>query len=89
MKLFPPSFSSDKGSPRAKAAPAKRTSQPQTRAAPNNGSSLNEADSSNSSKQQPQQQQGKAAPDSKIEDWWAQFETSVWDQVLESFSSHH
>jgi len=25
--------------------------------------------------------QQKANPDSKIEDWWAQFETSVWDQA--------
>jgi hypothetical protein len=24
---------------------------------------------------------GAKPPDSKIEDWWAQFETSIWDQV--------
>jgi hypothetical protein len=29
----------------------------------------------------PQPGGGAKPPDSKIEDWWAQFETSIWDQV--------
>lgn len=70
LHLFLSDFSS-KASPRPKPGPSKRSSSPKLQT------------SGNSSTTEPpkQIQQGKANPDSKIEDWWAQFETSVWDQV--------
>lgn len=70
--------------PKAKPAPGKRSTSPKQ-------------DKPNASKKPPppkkgagdSTQQSKAAPDSKIEDWWAQFETSVWDQVSSPHNTAH